>query len=340
MADYVGCRIFMARTGALYAEAPQGTVFAATSGFLSVKESWGTSAVNSNQDTTRSSASVFSSSGTWTNPLYAGATGNFTAHNNVGMVYVFVLGAGGGGACGINTQTQPSTIAAGGAGGGCSMMMFPAVVFPEQVPVIVGAGGTGAVFPTTSGTSGGTSSFGSLPPRVGNFPYASGSFQTIWAGGGQGGQQTTSTARFAGGMGLWVGAPSSTSGTTLDAGSYYYSGAAGGRGSAVNIAGQGGAAGVESTASSGISGGTAGTDGANGTNGGNGTDWLSSGVLRGGTGGGGGGAATTAGGTGGNGGNGGQGAGGGAGGGLFNIASGTRGAGGNGGTGYVVVVSW
>ena len=120
----------------------------------------------------------FSSSGTWTKP--PGAT----------MISVECMGGGGGGAGG-NGYTfggASTSQSSGGGGAGYSMMLIPASLVPNTVPVTVGAGGAGGSGAIGSGsagnngTNGGTSSFGQiLNGYGGGFGQNS---STVGAGGG------------------------------------------------------------------------------------------------------------------------------------------------------------
>jgi hypothetical protein len=96
---------------------------------------------------------VFTSSGTWTNP------------GNVTKVKVTVTGGGGGG--GAGNPIYPAGDAGGsGAAGGTAIEVIP---FPSatNVPVTVGAGGTGNPENTPIGGHGGTSSFGTYCSATG-----------------------------------------------------------------------------------------------------------------------------------------------------------------------------
>jgi hypothetical protein len=276
-------------------------------------------------------ATTYTSSGTWNNPLYNG--------QNISMVLVFLLGAGGSGAAGPDSTTSPTAHARGGAGGGASIMIYPAIALGPSYPITVGAGGSTTY--SGDGTSGGTTSFGRLPGPTDALTGGSGWFGTLYAGGGSGGTQAIGGADLPGGNGMYMGSASSTSSTYLA--SLWYSGPAGGRGGGSGgIAHPGGAAGFGfsgvATFAPAINGGAIGADGTlYGARGGDGTNPVSTGIMRAGSAGGGGGKATSAFGFGGEGGNGGRGAGGGGGG---SQPGGVPGRGGEGGAGYAVIVSW
>lgn len=97
----------------------------------------------------------FDSSGVWRKP----SDHQFT------VARVFVLGAGGGGASGSNNDAAHG--GSGGGGGGGAIAEFPLAILPDEVDVVVGAGGVGgAGAPENSngiaGGRGGSSAFGVL----------------------------------------------------------------------------------------------------------------------------------------------------------------------------------
>jgi hypothetical protein len=337
MAQLIRSSINLTTGGANGVTKPQGTLYYGTDAKYYVTDSGPSSpyAVGTGASASYSTtATTYASNGTWNNPLYFG--------ENISMVLVFLLGGGGGGAKGPDATTQSTLYARGGAGGGASVMIYPAMALGPTYPITVGAGGTGATTSESpSGSSGGSTTFGDLPGSTDAVMGGSAWFNTLFAAGGSGGTQAaTGQTDAPGGMGLYMGSPSSVD-TSTKLNSLFYSGAAGGRGSgASGVAMAGGTGGFGFSGGSSapaIAGGALGADGTTGSNGTAGTSPSSVGIMRAGSGGGGGGRATTV-SSGGTGGDGGIGSGGGGGGAA--PTGGTPGNGGNGGAGYAIVVSW
>jgi hypothetical protein len=120
---------------------------------------------------------VYTSPATWTKPA------------SVKAVKVTVLGGGGGGGGSRAPSPGYAETAAGGAAGGGSTEYLDASAIPGPVAVTVGSGGAGAPAPgsggTSTGSTGGTSSFGAFLSATGG----AGSSATVGAGGtGSGGQ--------------------------------------------------------------------------------------------------------------------------------------------------------
>jgi hypothetical protein len=115
----------------------------------------------------------FTISGTWRKPT------------GCSVVMVELWGGGGAGGGGGSANTTQS---GGGGGGAYSFRMINAKDLPTQVPVVIGAGGTGSA--GTTGGSGGTTYFGNA------YAITSTSFNAIGAyaqaGGGAGGLAVTS----------------------------------------------------------------------------------------------------------------------------------------------------
>lgn len=92
----------------------------------------------------------FLSPGTWTRP------------STVNWVQVIVVGGGGGGS--VAPAPPTPLIAQSGGGGGVRIGLVPV---SAPVPITVGAGGTGEVWPAGAlATAGGTTSFGPLTPPI------------------------------------------------------------------------------------------------------------------------------------------------------------------------------
>lgn len=89
------------------------------------------------------SKQIFTTSGTWTKPT------------GITRVRVTAVGGGGGGA----SQSTNNNAGAGAGGGGCAILDIDVSAI-DTVPVVVGAGGTGAPGGQTDGSDGGDSSFG------------------------------------------------------------------------------------------------------------------------------------------------------------------------------------
>jgi hypothetical protein len=120
----------------------------------------------------------FTLSGTWNKP--AGAK----------MVLVELWGAGGGGGGG---DTATNSQAGGGGGGAYSSRMVPAQELAVQVPVYIGAGGTGSI--NATGTGGNATVFGDISFN-GTYDTSTqnAAFRNaiLMAGGGSGGVSTAS----------------------------------------------------------------------------------------------------------------------------------------------------
>lgn len=127
----------------------------------------------------------FTTSGTWTKP--SGAK----------MVYVEVIGGGGGGTSGIKANAVESEGGAGGAGGMALTRWIPASTLGATVSVTVGAGGAGypgrtvAMLPEDFDSAlageGGSSSFGTVVIALGG-AGAAGPYTTGAGAGSEGGQ--------------------------------------------------------------------------------------------------------------------------------------------------------
>lgn len=130
------------------------------------------------------SMQVFTASGTWTKPA------------GINKVVVEVLGGGGGGGGVAVNTSQPS--AASGGGGGAYARKLIDVSAINFVTVAVGAGGSGGLAGANTGSSGGTSSFGTYVTSTGG------------SGGNTSGPSATGVAVVSG------GAPGSASGGDLN----------------------------------------------------------------------------------------------------------------------------
>lgn len=98
-----------------------------------------------------SNMDVITSTGTWTNP------------GSVTKVKVTVVGGGGGGAGGYRGPVQ-----CGGGGGGAGGTAIEIITIPTSpVPITIGDGGSGGPTYLSSGTAGGTSSFGAYCSATG-----------------------------------------------------------------------------------------------------------------------------------------------------------------------------
>ena len=164
--------------------------------------------------------------------------------------YRVTVGGGGGGS--VYKLSGMTVYFGGGAGGGCATGIFPLDV--QNIPIVVGPGGTGVINGTqTQGNSGGSSSFGNMISATGGLGglIAIGSFST--GGMGIGGNKNLS-----GGTGNVAGSRDTSTGgqTGPVAGSMSASGG-GGAGSEEN----GGNASVSSGGPGGIGGDVGGGDG-------------------------------------------------------------------------------
>ena len=171
-----------------------------TSGGSGAAASWTTAAAGGFSNMT-----VFTSPGTFTTPA------------TTTKIKVTVVGGGGSGGCGNGF---------GSAGGGGAAIYVGPVTASTPYAVTVGAGGTGAAFPS-SGVTGGTSSFGALASATGGVGGIAhpGTTQT----GSLGGAGSAGTLQFAGSSGSSVAGVSTGGGgpSFLGAGSQCTPAAAG-----------------------------------------------------------------------------------------------------------------
>lgn len=85
-----------------------------------------------------------------------------------GLYKITVIGGGGGGG-GVTTGANYLSAAGGGGSGGCAIK-YVFLTAGQQITVTVGAGGIGSANGSTSGTNGGTSSFGAYCSATGGQP--------------------------------------------------------------------------------------------------------------------------------------------------------------------------
>ena len=304
----------------------------------------------------------FTSGGTWTKP------------SGINFVRVICMGGGGGGGAGTKGASTAEYVSGGngGGGGGCSDMIFPAsLITGSTVSVVVGSGGSGGVYLTsTAATDGGNTSFGTVGDpwfvmatggkagavgEVMPLLYADGTYaQLVFPLTAKGGIGT-----LPGGAGGSLPVHGNNYYDSLTSTTFYNHSAPGGGGggagtgfqTTTGFKGQGGGAGGAFQGNTAVPGGNAGA-GATPTNGSAGGSSLAvfgistAGMIPtvsyfGSGGGGGSGSKTTAGTTAGTGGAGGNGGGGGGGGGAsYANASNAAGNGGAGGAGWCLILCW
>ena len=122
-------------------------------------------------DNNRLRQQVFTSSGTWTNPMYGSGQSI--------VVHVLAVGAGGGGGGGNGGY--------GGCGGGGGAAVYMPVVIPssvQTVAVTIGTGGAAGASSAGTGGNGGASSFGSYVTANGGSGGVGGTYSTGNIAGG------------------------------------------------------------------------------------------------------------------------------------------------------------
>lgn len=242
---------------------------------------------------------LFNSNGTWTKPP------------GVSVVYVELIGGGGGGNSGYQHDSGVTVLNRGGAGGNGGPFLsqvFLAASLSGSVNITVGAGGSGGPSQTVVGTGfygsyGGNSSFGdylttisgalAANPNQSNAPSYQGITNLTQSVGGGG------TVASTGGTSLYVGAGGGGGGATNP------NGGRGGFARFLTTVGSGVAPGLDAVANEGGGGGGGIATGNSGTKGGNGAY-----------------------------------PGGGGGGGGVSLSGFSSGAGGDGAPGYVKIISW
>ena len=107
------------------------------------------------------------------------SSGTYTAPSNLSFAYIEVIGGGGGGGGKLATTAGTMSGSAGGLSGSYSAGLFSAVTIGASQVVTIGAGGNGGngTIPI-EGTSGGTSSFGSLINATGGDHTINGSLRS------------------------------------------------------------------------------------------------------------------------------------------------------------------
>ena len=134
----------------------------------------------------------FSRMVTFTTPTTTSTSTAFSVPNGVTSIRVRLCGGGGGGGAGMSNL-------GGGGGGGGGFTEGIVTVSPGQViPVIIGAGGTGAISSGQDATAGAASYFGSIMSATGGSPGAS---ATTFASGGMPGVGAGGSLNTAGGYG-------------------------------------------------------------------------------------------------------------------------------------------
>jgi hypothetical protein len=223
---------------------------------LTLPDSSGTVAITSQLIET--DVQTFDASGTWDKPAFGS------------MARIQVWGGGGGGGRGNATIRQT-----GGGGGGYNEITVPLSTLASSVSVTVGAGGAGRSGSTGVGSSGGTSSFGTLIYAYGGGGGAGSTTNTDnYTTGGGGGQISAGAAGVPGATirGL-VGRPAMTSGADNGMGIWSggtgvastYSGVLSARGDALFGGGAGAFASIASSQGSSVYGGNGGDRNATGS---------------------------------------------------------------------------
>ncbi|SDK41066.1 hypothetical protein SAMN05216189_103743 [Pseudomonas delhiensis] len=138
---------------------------------------------------------------------YDGASGTttgatvFTSLPQTSKIRVRISGAGGGG--GGAGFTSSTTVSLGGGGGaGAYADLFLTTGFSGGVPVTIGGGGNGGSITPSNGSSGGTTSFGSISSCAGGSGgVGAGQLSTSFTAAGGGGGNVYGTNSFVGGQG-------------------------------------------------------------------------------------------------------------------------------------------
>lgn len=172
------------------------------------------------------------------------ATGNF--YMPPGYTHITVDGKGGGGG---GSAGSTSYLGAGGGGGGRGIMTIAPPAVNSTTVVTIGAGGVGATIGGNAGSTGGTTSFGSIELASGGTGGQSSSSAHAQGGAGGGGLKSVAVASTAGGGWTAGGAVTNGDGTCAFfggaaggangkvGGSSYYGGAGGGGGAAAGTRG-------------------------------------------------------------------------------------------------------